>query len=140
MMDKPTRKKSTAVTVLRGIACVPCAILAGFLLSFVMRMCIHGWFKGNIIFELLPYPIIRVIVDFLGSIILGGVMVAIAAKVAPSGQKVVGLCFTGALGILMIFGIIGAIPDSNYMGIVQLIGIMVGAIAINIYFHEKSES
>ncbi len=139
-MDKPTRKKPRAVTILRGIACIPCAILAGFLLDFILRTWIYDNLVDNTILVFLPDCIVGAMVDFLGSIILGGAMTAIAAKVAPSGQKVVGLCFTTALGVIATFSIIALILSSDYITIVAPVGIMVGAIAINIYFHEKDKA
>lgn len=138
-MDKSTLKKSKVVAILRGILCIPCAFLAGFLISFIVRSWIYRGLIEDSLLDFLPDYIVQIIVAFLASIVIGGAMTLIAAKVAPSGQNVVGLCFTSLLAVLAVAVIVSAILKGTYIIIVPVVGTMVGAIIINIYLHEKEE-
>jgi hypothetical protein len=81
-MDKSTLKKSKVVAILRGILCIPCAFLAGFLIFFIVHSWIYQFIEDSILASLPDY-IARIIVAFLESIIIGGVITLISAKIAP---------------------------------------------------------
>jgi len=99
--DERTPAKPRYAT-LRWVLFLPSGLVSGFIVADII------WFLNYIILQAVPLLIHHPdwffdgFVPLIEHLALGGIAVAIAAKVAPSHRKVVGLCVAGGLIFLAV--------------------------------------